>query len=426
MTIILLSGGSGKRLWPLSGGNHSKQFLRVLQDNEGRYESMSERVLRQIKAALPDASVLVTGNQYQIDALRYHLGDIEIIEEPTQRDTFAAIVLSAAYLKYRKNMSDDHVFIASPIDVYAESGFFTTFIDLEALAAQNNIALLGAYPTHPSSKYGYILMENGEYAGFREKPSEKDAEALISSGAKWNCGVFGLSIGYVLSCARRYIDFNCYDDCVSQFEKLPKISFDCEIVEKEANIGVDIYPSFWKDLGTWNTLTEAMHSDTMGDMTIMGESCQNTHVLNMLNIPIIALGVKDSVIVAGYDGILVSKKSDSVVLKDYIDRINMRPMYDRCTWGQYRVLEYIKRDNAFLIVKLLNIDEGKCLARQCKSLTTWVVVNGKGFLSIEGVDSVVACGGVFSAVAGTSFRLLADTQMELIETQTGTGESEEA
>ena len=429
MNIVLLSGGSGKRLWPLSNDTLSKQFLRLLKSENGEYESMVQRVVRQLKSVHKDVNLFVSCNAAHVDILQRQLGTVETIPEPSRRDTFPAIVLAAAYLRYIKQYDENEVFVVCPIDVFADIEYFEMLADVEKLvvAGKNKIGLLGVKPAYPSEKYGYILSEEGYVKGFVEKPSENEAKRLIAEGALWNCGVFALSIKYALQYAKEYVDFDSSESLKEQWADLPQNSFDYEVVEKEQSIGVAVYDGTWKDLGTWNTLTEEMAGMSMGRDVLISESCQNTHVLNMLDIPIIVHELSDTVVVTSHDGILISSKQGSSFLKPLTEQIKLRPMYEQRRWGDYRVLEYKQTAGSSSLVKRLHIEAGQSISYQYHTdrAEVWVIVKGKGILTIDGVDSVVETGSTIKIPAGSKHSLLAATEIELVEVQLGTGELEE-
>ena len=429
MNIVLLSGGSGKRLWPLSSDSLSKQFLKLLKNDRDEYESMVQRVTRQLRTAQPNANVFVSCIETQADTLRRQLGDVEMILEPARRDTFPAISLAAAYLRYEKQLDENEVFVVCPIDVYANIGYFKLLEDVEKLTSQgeNQIGLLGVIPTYPSEKYGYILQDSGKVDGFVEKPAANNAEKLISGGALWNCGVFALKIGYVLRHAMKHSKFDNFASLYEKYTELPKISFDYEVVEHEPSIGAVVYDGTWKDLGTWNTLTEEMNEPSMGSNILISETCENTHVLNTLNIPVIAQDMSDTVVVASYDGILVSSKHGSSFLKPLAEKINIRPMYEQRRWGNYRVLDYKQTGGASSLVKRMRIDAGQSISYQyhSKRSEVWIFVSGKAILTINDTESVVSPGSVVEIPQGVKHSLLAATDLEFIEVQLGDGELEE-
>lgn len=419
MNLVLLSGGSGKRLWPLSNDVISKQFLKLLKDDRGNSESMVQRVMRQINANIENANVYVSCNHTQVDMLQRQLGKIETISEPSRRDTFPAIALAASYLRYSKNLSEDESFVFLPIDPFAEDMYFKLLKDVNGLMNSANIGLLGAIPTYPSEKYGYIRHENGVVNSFVEKPNLEAANKLLEQKALWNCGVAAVKIGYVLEHARKYVNFDSFESLYEQYETLPKISFDYEVIEKESSIKVVVYDGKWKDLGTWNTFAEEMGTNIMGNV-LMSDNCKNTHVVNTLNTPIIVQDISDAVVIASYDGLLISSKPGSSYLKPLTEQVSSRPMYEQRKWGDYKVLDYRTGETSSL-VKRIRIDAGKGLSYQYhgKRSEVWVVVKGKGILTIDGEDSIVSEGSVIQIPIGAKHSLLAATEMEFIEVQLG-------
>jgi mannose-1-phosphate guanylyltransferase len=430
MNIVLLSGGSGKRLWPLSNEANSKQFLRLLKDEDGESESMVQRVYRQIRMAIPNANILVSTNAVQVDALRRQIGDkIEICVEPSRGNTFPAIVLTAAYLKYVKELSDETPIIVLPIDVFADAEYFHCLQTMQEMLGQSNsnIVLMGVKPVIPTDKYGYILTDGEKVTGFIEKPSLETSEGLIADGALWNCGVFALKIGYLLRKAREYISFNSYDDVLSQFSSLPVNSFDYQVLEHEPSIGFVEFCGKWKDLGTWITLCEEISEYSVGDNTIIAESSDNTHVLNMLDKPVIVLGVPNAVVVTSHDGILISAKSKCYWLKSYAEKLSQRAMYEQRKWGNYRVLDYVQTESGSSLVKRLHVEAGKSISYQYhdKRSEIWVIISGEGIVTVNGAKQVVEAGSVVTILVGAKHKIAAATDIEFVEVQFGDADLEE-
>ena len=160
MNIVLLSGGSGQRLWPLSNDIRSKQFIKIFHTADGELESMVQRVYRQIRTIDKDATVTIATSKSQVSAIHNQLGeDVGISVEPCRRDTFPAIALAAAYLKDVKGISEDEPVVVCPVDPYVEIDYFDALKDLGAQAASSNanLVLMDIEPTYPSEKYGYII-----------------------------------------------------------------------------------------------------------------------------------------------------------------------------------------------------------------------------------------------------------------------------
>ena len=430
MKIILLSGGSGKRLWPLSNDARSKQFLRLLTRPDGEPESMIQRVVRQIKdAGLTDDIVVATGIN-QKDAIESQLGDaLSIVTEPCRRDTFPAIVLACSYLASKGTPADEPV-IVMPCDSYTEAQYFKV-IGRMAHAVSDGVAdlvLMGIRPTYPSAKYGYIVpAEKAEGNGaqpvkrFTEKPDVPTAEKLIAEGAFWNGGVFAFRLGYLSDIAARVMPGMDFKALRNNYATLPKISFDYEVVEKATSVAVMPYAGQWKDLGTWNTLTDELDQPFHGNVVV--EDCGNSYVINELEIPVVAIGAKSMVIAASPDGILVSELAKSENLKHLVDGLGKRPMYEERRWGEYKVIDYIEfKDGNCALTKQLTLRPGCSISYQRHSFRTetWTFINGEGELVLNGERRTVKAGDVITIGSGEMHALRATTPLTFIEVQQGT------
>lgn len=309
MNIVLLSGGSGKRLWPLSNDTRSKQFIKIFKTADRSYESMVQRVYRQILSVDASAAVTIATSKSQVSAIHNQLGtDVGISVEPCRRDTFPAIALAAAYLHDVQMIPEKESVVVCPVDPYVEQDYFEALKALGERAATSsaNLVLMGIEPTYPSAKYGYIIPKDKENVSqvsvFKEKPDEETAKSYIASGALWNGGVFAFRLGYVLKRAHELIAFHDYRDLYEKYDTLTKVSFDYAVVEHESEIEVMRFGGMWKDMGTWNTLTEAMESPSIGK-AILNDSCDNVHVVNELDVPVLCMGLKDVVVSASPEGL---------------------------------------------------------------------------------------------------------------------------
>lgn len=419
MNVVLLSGGSGTRLWPLSNEVRSKQFLKIFRDNDGNHESMIQRMYRMILEVDKGASITIATSKNQVASITNQLGDgVDISIEPCRRDTFAAIALSVAYLHDVKGIRSDDSVVVCPVDPQVEKGYFEAIQNMNEIAGQSNLTLMGIEPTYPSSKYGYIIPKNGSVE-FKEKPTEEEAKEYIKQGALWNGGVFAFKIKYLLDISERILGTSNYQQLRDNYESLKKISFDYAVAEHETDIKIVKYSGKWKDLGTWNTFTEAMAEPTGGNV-ILGENCENVHVVNELSIPIIGLGLKDIIVAATPDGILVSDKIASAQLKTYVP--DNRPMFEKRIWGEYRVLDYKTFDNGEkCLTKELVILPNKNISYQRHNHRNeiWTFVNGSGLLLINGKIKEVKSGDNVYIKIGDMHAVKAIEELHIIEVQIG-------
>ena len=432
MQLVLLSGGSGKRLWPLSNNARSKQFLPLLEKEDGTMESMVQRVVRQVREAHLTDDITLATNASQLDIIINQLGDsVSVVTEPERRDTFPAIALASGYLKLKKGCPDDEVVVIMPCDPFTEAGYFETIGKMvrcvEADVAE--LVLMGITPTYPSEKYGYVvpvtdnLMAEGSMAvtKFTEKPNVERARELLEMGALWNGGVFAFRLGYMMEIAQRYVKADSFEEMRSRYSEFPKISFDYEVAEKADSVAVLPYSGQWKDLGTWNTLTDELHHHIIGN-AVMGPRCTNTHVINELQYPIYVDGMEDTVIAASPDGIIVCRKKYTEDIKKAVDHLTPRPMYEERRWGSYRVIDDTTyADGRHSLTKSLTINAGKNISYQVHRHRSeaWTIVEGEGIFVLDGVERKVGPGETVVIPVNHYHALKALTTLTFIEVQTG-------
>ena len=423
MNIILLSGGSGQRLWPLSNEIRSKQFIKIFHTEDGGLESMVQRVYRQIREVDPAAKITIATSKAQISSIHNQLGeDVGISMEPCRRDTFPAIALAAAYLKDVRGVKEEEPVIVCPVDPYVEKDYFVALQNLEERASHStaHLVLMGMEPTYPSEKYGYIIPKSPDpvspVAMFKEKPDKEQAAEYIRQGALWNGGVFAFRLNYVLEKAHELIDFDGYRDLLEKYGTLQKISFDYAVVEKEPETEVMRFEGTWKDLGTWNTLTEAMDSECVGK-AVLNDTCSNVHVINELDMPVLCMGLKDMVVAASPEGILVSDKEQSSYIKPYVNSFDQQVMFAEKSWGSFRVMDVEKES---LTIKA-TLNPGHRMNYHSHEFRdeVWTVIYGEGRAVIDGVGRNVKAGDVLRMPAGCRHTILADTELQVIEVQLG-------
>ena len=429
MHIVLLSGGSGKRLWPLSNDIRSKQFIPFFQQSDGARHSMAQRVCGQVRHAIPGAQITIATSNAQVSVLRNQLGEaVDICVEPCRRDTFPAIALVSAYLHDVKGVDENEAVAVCPVDPYVEDSYFSAVHQLTQLVGTGagDLMLMGIEPTYPSEKYGYILPQSKETVShvlsFREKPDADAAQRYIDEGALWNSGVFAYCLGYVLTRARQLLGCSDYEGLLAAYESLEKISFDYAVVEHESNIGVLRYGGAWKDLGTWNTLTEIMEETALGD-AMLDDGCCNTHVVNEMDVPVLVMGAQNLVIAASPEGILVADKAASSYMKPYVERISQPVMFAEKSWGSFRIIDV--EEGSLTIKVTLNAGHAMNYHSHAHRREIWTVVSGCGTVRLDGAERPAAPGDVIDIPAGMKHKISARERMVVIEVQVGSSISKE-
>mgnify|MGYP001326930876 CR=1 FL=1 len=346
MRLVLLCGGAGTRLRPLSNDIRSKLFLDLLPAPDGGRESMIRRLCRQLEEAGLLSSALFVVRADQTAILRRRIGDGGlVIPEPARRGTWLASALAASYLHSALAAPPDEIVCVMPADTLVDEAFFRTVARLpEALKeTRAKLAMIGAAPAHPSDQFGYIVPDGPPAPGgraavrrFAEKPSAAEAERLIRAGALWNCGVYACRLGYLLRAMEERGLPADYGRLQELYEGLAADSFDREIAEREPDAVVLRHDGLWRDLGSWAALTAELGAAVIGPGTISGDA-EGTRIVNELHIPIHVIGVRNVIVAAGPDGILVAGLEEIGRLRDLPDPAG-RPMYGEYAWGVRRVI----------------------------------------------------------------------------------------
>ena len=392
MKIVLLSGGSGERLYPLSNTVMSKQFLRILENNE----SMLQRIFRQISLyySVDDIYVVAPNIQVELINTQIPIKKDNIIIEPSRRGTYAAIRLASAYFQ------DGETICVVPVDSYVDDEFFGI---LQQIPHNDKISLVGITPTYPSEKYGYIVSEETGYT-FKEKPDKQLAERYIANGALWNAGIFSFNT--------KLFNDN-YLDLLNNYDKIEKTSFDYAVLEKQHDFNVVPYSGEWKDLGTWDTLSEEMNIE---NNNVVINNCSNTHVINFLDKSAVVSGINDGIVVFAEDGILVSSKEDAKKIKQLIP--DNRPFYEEKRWGEYRV---IGKGDKYLVKELYLLPH-KEISYQSHNHReeSWTIVSGYGTVVINDEIIEVGVGDVVNIAKKQKHKIMSgENGIKFIEVQIG-------
>ena len=432
MEIILLSGDSSKRLWPLSNGMRTKQFLQLLRRPDGQKESMVQRVVRQIEEASLSTSITIVAGATQRDSIESQLGtSVTMLTEPERRDTFPAILLAAAHLAMERGCSRDEVVVAMPCDTYTENSYFDKVHTMASLVEDNvaELVLMGIAPTTPSTKFGYVIPAASQDPAlpyriveqFVEKLHEEHAKELLSHQALWNGGVFAFRLGYMIDFLNRYLPVTRFAELLQRYAELPRISFDYEVAEKAPSAAMVLYDGQWKDLGTWEAMAEELPETVMGNV-VVGADTTNNIIINELGLPIVCDGLNNAVVIAGHDGILVCSKEDSENIRTYVEPLNNRPMYEERRWGTYRVLDdtrYPTGEHA--LTKSITLKPGKHISYQIHHHRSevWTFVEGEGLFVLNGEMRKVKAGDTVVIPVEHYHAIKALTELTFIEVQAG-------
>lgn len=444
MKIILLSGGSGKRLWPLSSQSRSKQFLQVIKNDAGQRISMVQATMEHLKRLGLEKDVIVAATGKQIEQLHAQLGThIQTVIEPERKDTYPAILLCAAYLRAELNVDADETVIVLPVDHLTDASFYSMLFQLDKLIQRDQaaIGLIGVRPTEPSGKFGYMIPAAASGAAadagvtadvhpidsFIEKPDKLAAEALIAKGALWNCGVFALRLSYMLELIHELELEADYEWMRSHYHLLPSISFDYAVVENESGLISLVYEGRWSDLGTWDALSQAMEEPVYG-RGLMAPDCHGTHIMNELRQPVLVSGIDHAVVVAGREGILVTAKKNANGLRPLIEQLHdsaAEPLWGResgltsaelpleNSFGSARTVDRLDRDGepAAITRRVHILSGGVICCKDPASVTIWIILAGEGVYRAGDEDMEIRQGCTVKPSFNCSYEAAAATDM---------------
>ena len=413
MKMILLCGGGGKRLWPISNNVHSKQFAQLFDDGNGNYRSMLEHAISEIREIDPDVQVTIAAGRVQTEEVRSQLGfDVSLTEEPSRRNTFPAISLAASYLKDHDHVDPQEPIVIFSVDSYADRSFYESLFSLGEILddGNTNLVLMGIEPTSPSDKYGYIIPASSDEVSavraFREKPDTETAKKYIEEHhALWNAGVFACRLEYLLRRADIVFGSSSYANLLQRYPELKQISFDYAVVEKEPNIAVKRYNGTWTDAGTWTGMCSLLKNKDIGQV-VRDDQCEDTLIVNHLDFPILAMGVKNLVIAASRDGILVAEKDRIPDLKTVVDDVWLEPRVIGKRYGGKEVLHRSESSET----SLLTIRAGSSV-----TIKTDIGVR-KTLTVLHGAGEKMKPGTIFTIQDGEKWQINADTDIQLIET----------
>jgi mannose-1-phosphate guanylyltransferase/mannose-6-phosphate isomerase len=441
MKTIILAGGSGTRLWPLSRERYPKQFIKF----QGKEESLfQETFKRSLLLSNIDDIYVVTNEKYKflvmgaVEELGYTYNEENIIVEPEAKNTLPAIYAGVNEIVKKGH---DSVVVFPSDHTIAKSDEFASIIKDSETLTKDSIITFGIEPDGPNTGYGYISPGESKLNGFvvnsfKEKPTPEKAEEYISKGYYWNAGIFmfdsALFSNEVETYSPEIFDaFKSSDNIKDAFSKInTKISIDYGIMEKSNKVAVVPVDIGWNDLGSFDSFYDVFQEDKdeniSNDQNIIIDSKNN--IIQSYNGKIVAaVGVEDLIIIDNRDALLVCKKDQSQKVKNVVDTLKERndirteySVQDYRPWGHYKVLEEEK--DTFKI-KRITVNQGKRLSYQLHHHRSehWIVVRGTAKVTVDGEEKFVRSGESIFFREGQKHRLEnpGKTPLEIIEVQMG-------
>ena len=408
MKIIILAGGGGTRLFPLSRDCYPKQFLHVI-DNKSLLAQTIERFLGLVEAK---DIIIVTNERYifhvQSEIKSINAQEAHIITEPMGKNTAPAIALAQSYCQDVLQCDDDEILFVSPSDhLIKPIDAFQDLIRNAQDVAKDNIVTLGIKPTKPEIGYGYIEAEKNnnlakKVISFKEKPDLAIAKEYIASGNYyWNGGMFMFSIATMQAELTKYmppiidITQNGYQYTVDNFADMPDISIDYAVAEKSQKMMmIPMENIYWNDIGSFDAIAEVLSDENKnvfkGD--ILAENCTDTMIIGD-NRLIAGIDLENLMIIDTPDALLVAKKGESQKVKNIVNKLKQNKrkeakenvtMYR--SWGKYTLLT----ESEGYRVRKIEMDPGASLTMQMHYHRSehWTVISGTGKIIINDRESI--------------------------------------
>ncbi|MBP3491156.1 mannose-1-phosphate guanylyltransferase/mannose-6-phosphate isomerase [bacterium] len=436
---IILAGGSGSRLWPLSRELYPKQLLNIQNT-----ESLLQTTFQRLKECMPAENIVSMTCVKNFSNVKYQLSSLAdkttVLSEPISKNTAPAIVLGTKYIS--ETTKEDPIILAVPSDHIIKNipEFVQTIKQGEVLAQKGYIVTFGIKPTYPETGFGYINAVGEKVYKFVEKPDSESAEKYMNdANYYWNSGIFMFKASTLLEEVSKYspeiyellkgFDFTKSNDIpFTEFDKMPFISIDYAIMEKSDKLGFVELQSDWKDVGSWKSIYDVSKKDENGNVKIghvLDEGSKNSFVYSSSKL-VATIGLEDVVLVETEDAILACKSDKTQEVKNVYETLKKQNDNTHLVhktvyrpWGYYTVLA---QGNGFLS-KIIQVNPGQKLSVQSHNHRSehWVVLEGTAKVVLEGKELILSPGHSVDipVKAIHSLQNPYETNLKIIEAQMG-------
>lgn len=432
---VILAGGSGSRLWPLSRELYPKQLLSLAGE-----KSLLQSTFERLNKFIPTPNIISVTNTKHHSNVKMQLGDNSVIlSEPISKNTAPAIALGLKYVI--ENSDDDEIILVVPSDLQIkdDENFIASVREAENLAQSGHIVTFGIKPDYAETGFGYICADGTKVTKFTEKPDKETAEKYLADGNYfWNSGIFMFKVSTMInefeafcpeisqiikniSCRENSIPFN-------EFDKMPNISIDYAVMEKSSNIAMVELKSDWKDLGSWNSIYEISPKDENNNVFIghvLDKESKNSFVYSSSKL-VATIGLEDTVVIETEDAILACKKDKTQDVKQIYE--TLKEQHDGTQkvhktvyrpWGFYTVIA----EGKGFQTKIIHVNVGQKLSVQSHNHRSehWVVLSGMAKVVLEGKDHILSPGHSIDigVKAIHSLQNPFEEDLEIIEIQKG-------
>lgn len=435
---VILAGGSGSRLWPLSRELYPKQLLNLYAE-----KSLLQSTFERLNKFMPSKNIISVTNSKHHANVKMQLGKLSedsiILSEPISKNTAPAIALAIKYII--ENSETDETILIVPSDLLIEDNdkFISSVKEAEKFVEEGKIVTFGVKPAYPETGFGYIKSVENNVIEFCEKPNFETAEKYIQDGGYfWNSGIFMFKASTIIKELEHYCpeissiikNINCTNKSISftEFEKMPNISIDYALMEKSKNIAMIELASDWKDLGSWQSIYEVSPKDDNNNVFVghvLDKGSKNSFVYSSSKL-VATIGLEDTVVIETEDAILACKKDRTQevkqvyeTLKEQHDGTQMVHKTVYRPWGFYTVIA----EGKGFQTKLIHVNVGQKLSVQSHNHRSehWVVLSGMAKVVLEGKEHILSPGHSIDipVKAIHSLQNPFDEDIEIIEVQKG-------
>lgn len=406
---VILAGGSGSRLWPLSRELYPKQLLNLCAE-----KSLLQSTFEMLNKFIPASEIIsVTNSKHQAN-VKMQLGDLcespVILAEPLSKNTAPAIAICVKYILETSDKDETILVVPSDLLIKENEKFKQTVISAQKYVDEGKIVTFGIKPTYPETGFGYIHSVDNKVTKFTEKPdNETVLTYLKDENYYWNSGIFMFKVSTIMKELETHCpdimnilqNIKCSDNKISftEFDKMPNISIDYALMEKSDNIAMVELLSDWKDLGSWKSIYEVSPKDENNNVFVghvLDKDSKNSFVYSSSKL-VATIGLEDTIVIETEDAILACKKDKTQEVKQIYE--TLKQQHDGTQkvhktvyrpWGFYTVIA----EGKGFQTKIIHVNVGQKLSVQSHNHRSehWVVLSGMAKVVLEGKDHILSPG----------------------------------
>ncbi|RAI10975.1 MAG: mannose-1-phosphate guanylyltransferase/mannose-6-phosphate isomerase [Candidatus Melainabacteria bacterium] len=406
---VILAGGSGSRLWPLSRELYPKQLLNLCAE-----KSLLQSTFEMLNKFIPASEIIsVTNSKHQAN-VKMQLGDLcespVILAEPLSKNTAPAIAICVKYILETSDKDETILVVPSDLLIKENEKFKQTVISAQKYVDEGKIVTFGIKPTYPETGFGYIHSVDNKVTKFTEKPdNETVLTYLKDENYYWNSGIFMFKVSTIMKELETHCpdimnilqNIKCSDNKISftEFDKMPNISIDYALMEKSDNIAMVELQSDWKDLGSWKSIYEVSPKDENNNVFVghvLDKDSKNSFVYSSSKL-VATIGLEDTIVIETEDAILACKKDKTQEVKQIYE--TLKQQHDGTQkvhktvyrpWGFYTVIA----EGKGFQTKIIHVNVGQKLSVQSHNHRSehWVVLSGMAKVVLEGKDHILSPG----------------------------------